>query len=124
MSINRIFMKGAIAFVALLVSGSLSAQQTYNEMELLTVNENVTTVITSSEPIRLVDISTDKVVGDKPIENVIRLKPKQGGYEDGEVLAIVTVVARSQYEYGGHGTFCQTYLEQSGKIQERQHQAP
>ena len=100
MSINRIFMKGAIAFVALLVSGSLSAQQTYNEMELLTVNENVTTVITSSEPIRLVDISTDKVVGDKPIENVIRLKPKQGGYEDGEVLAIVTVVAeryRAQY---------------------------
>lgn len=100
MSINRIFMKGAIAFVALLVSGSLSAQQTYNEMELLTVNENVTTVITSSEPIRLVDISTDKVVGDKPIENVIRLKPKEGGYEDGEVLAIVTVVAeryRAQY---------------------------
>lgn len=100
MSINRIFMKGAIAFVALLVSGSLSAQQTYNEMELLTVNENVTTVITSSEPIRLVDISTDKVVGDKPIENVIRLKPKEGCYEDGEVLAIVTVVAeryRAQY---------------------------
>ena len=100
MSINRIFKKGAIAFAALLVPGSLSAQQTYNEMELLTVNENVTTVITSSEPIRLVDISTDKVVGDKPIENVIRLKPKEGGHEDGEVLAIVTVVTeryRAQY---------------------------
>ena len=71
---------------------SASAQQTYNEMEQLTVNENVTTVITASEPIRLVDISTDKVVGDKPIENVIRVKPA--------VLAIVTVVTeryRSQY---------------------------
>ena len=79
---------------------SASAQQTYNEMEQLTVNENVTTVITASEPIRLVDISTDKVVGDKPIENVIRVKPKEGGHEDGAVLAIVTVVTeryRSQY---------------------------
>ena len=56
---------------------SASAQQTYNEMEQLTVNENVTTVITASETIRLVDISTDKAV-----------------------LAIVTVVTeryRSQY---------------------------
>ena len=79
---------------------SASAQQTYNEMEQLTVNENVTTVITASETIRLVDISTDKVVGDKPIENVIRVKPKEGGHEDGAVLAIVTVVTeryRSQY---------------------------
>jgi len=100
MSIKGIFKKGAMVFVSLLLPGSLFAQQTYNEMELLTVNENVTTVITSSEPIRLVDISTDKVVGDKPIENVIRLKPKEGGHEDGEVLAIVTVVTeryRAQY---------------------------
>lgn len=100
MNIKKIIKKGAMVFVALLLPGSLFAQQTYNEMELLTVNENVTTVITSSEPIRLVDISTDKVVGDKPIENVIRLKPKEGGHEDGEVLAIVTVVTeryRAQY---------------------------
>lgn len=100
MSIKGIIKKGAMVFTALLLPGCLFAQQTYNEMELLTVNENVTTVITSSEPIRLVDISTDKVVGDKPIENVIRLKPKEGGHEDGEVLAIVTVVTeryRAQY---------------------------
>ena len=78
----------------------ISAQQTFQEMEQLTVNENVTTVITASEPIRLVDISTDKVVGDKPIENVIRVKPKDGEHEDGEIVAIVTVVTerfRSQY---------------------------
>ena len=100
MNIKGIIKKGAMVFVSLLLPGSLFAQQTYNEMELLTVNENVMTVITSSEPIRLVDISTDKVVGDKPIENVIRLKPKEGGHEDGEVLAIVTVVTeryRAQY---------------------------
>jgi len=90
---------GALLFCAM-SAVNMWGQQTYNEMEQLTVNENVTTVITASEPIRLVDISTDKVVGDKPIENTIRVKPKEGGHEDGAVLAIVTVVTeryRSQY---------------------------
>ena len=32
----------------------------YLEMEQLTINENVTTVITASEPVRFVDISTDR----------------------------------------------------------------
>ena len=77
-----------------------NAQTTYEEMEQLTVNEQVTTVITASEPIRFVDISTEKVAGDQPIDNIIRLKPKEGGHEDGEVLAIVTIVTeryRTQY---------------------------
>lgn len=77
-----------------------SAQTTCREMEQLTVNEQVTTVITASEPIRFVDISTDRVAGDQPINNTVRLKPKEGGHEDGEVLAIVTIVTeryRTQY---------------------------
>ena len=98
---KRIFGTPMGAFLLCAMSAmNAFGQQTYNEMEQLTVNENVTTVITASEPIRLVDISTDKVVGDKPIENVIRVKPKEGGHEDGAVLAIVTVVTeryRSQY---------------------------
>lgn len=76
------------------------AQTTYEEMEQLTVNEQVTTVITATEPIRFVDISTDKVVGDQPINNTIRLKPKEAGHADGDILAIVTVVTeryRVQY---------------------------
>ena len=76
------------------------AQRTYEEMEQLTVNEQVTTVITASEPICFVDISTDKIAGDQPINNVVRLKPKETGHEDGEVLAIVTIVTeryRTQY---------------------------
>ena len=79
---------------------SAKAQTTYMEMEQLTVNDQVTTVITASEPIRFVDISTDKVVGDQPINNIIRLKPKDNVYADGEVLAIVTIVTeryRTQY---------------------------
>ena len=77
-----------------------NAQTTYEEMELLTVNEQVTTVITATEAIRFVDISTDKVAGDQPISNTIRLKPKEAGHADGDVLAIVTIVTeryRVQY---------------------------
>lgn len=84
----------------MLIACPAFAQQTYEEMEQITVNEQVTTVITASEPIRFVDISTEKVTGDQPINNTIRLKPKEGGHEDGEVLAIVTIVTeryRTQY---------------------------
>ena len=98
MSMSKRIKVGLLALACLPLS--LSAQQTYQEMEQLTVNENVTTVITASEPVRLVDISTDKVVGDKPIENVIRLKPTDGDHLDGDVLAIVTIVTeryRTQY---------------------------
>ena len=79
---------GALLLCALSAS-PVMAQQTYEEMEQLTVNEQVTTVITASEPVRFVDISTDKVVGDQPINNTIRLKPKEGAdvHADGDVLA-------------------------------------
>ena len=51
---------------------------------------------------RFVDISTDAVVGDQPINNTIRLKPKEGAdvHADGDILAIVTIVTeryRTQY---------------------------
>lgn len=92
---------GALAVCALAALPSL-AQQTYQEMAQLTINENVTTVITASEPVRFVDISTDAVVGDQPINNTIRLKPKEGAdvHADGDILAIVTIVTeryRTQY---------------------------
>lgn len=89
-----------VGIAALCTTSSMYAQQTYTELEQLTVNEKVTTVITASEPILFVDISTDKVVGDQPMENTVRLKPKEAGHEDGEVLCIVTIVTeryRTQY---------------------------
>ncbi len=90
-----------IASMAVIGGISANAQTTYEEMPLLTVNEQVTTVITATEPIRFVDISTDKVAGDQPINNTIRLKPKEGGHEDGEILAIITVVTeRYRVQYG------------------------
>ena len=88
------------AFLITAAFQPIKAQTTYQEMEQLTVNEQVTTVITASEPIRFVDISTDLVAGDQPINNTVRLKRKEAGHEDGEVLAIVTIVTeryRTQY---------------------------
>ena len=101
MNMKTIKRIGALAVCALAALPSL-APQTYQEMEQLTINENVTTVITASEPVRFVDISTDAVVGDQPINNTIRLKPKEGAdvHADGDILAIVTIVTeryRTQY---------------------------
>ena len=93
----------AIAVAGLLTAGQAKAQKTLEGMQLLTVNENVTTVITASEPVRFVDISTGKVVGDQPINNTIRLKPKEGVEvnRDGDILAIVTIVTeRCRTQYG------------------------
>ena len=100
MNMKRISCLSAVLTCALLAPLGASAQQTYQEMEQLTVNESVTTMISASEPVRLVDFSTDAVVGDKPIDNVVRLKPVSGEHQDGDVLSIVTIITeryRTQY---------------------------
>ena len=89
-----------IVAAAMLLVSSAKAQQTYQELEQITVNEQLTTLVTASEPILFVDVSTDKVAGDKPIENTVRFKPKDAEHTDGEVLAIATIVTeryRTQY---------------------------
>ena len=89
-----------IVAAAMLLVSSAKAQQTYQELEQITVNEQVTTLVTASEPILFVDVSTDKVAGDNPIENTVRFKPKDAEHTDGEVLAIATIVTeryRTQY---------------------------
>ena len=98
----NMLVKVCAAFVCTHAVLTASAQRSMDGMQLLTVNENVTTVITASEPVRFVDISTEKVAGDQPISNTIRLKPKEGVdvNRDGDILAVVTVVTeryRSQY---------------------------
>lgn len=94
------FRTAALGIVAMMAASS-QAQNTYMELEQLTVNEDVTTMITASEPVRLVDISTDKVDGDKPVDNVVRLKPKKTGQnKDGDIIGIVTIITeryRTQY---------------------------
>ena len=90
-------------FLCILLSSVLRAQDTPRELELLTVNEQVTTVITATEPVRFVDISTDKVAGDQPLSNTVRLKPKEGAdmNADGDILAVVTIITeRYRVQYG------------------------
>lgn len=99
---KKIFRRFSIIAAAISVSVSARAQQpqTFEELPMLTVNENVTTVITATEPIRFVDISTNVVAGDQPINNTIRLKPMTGEHKDGDILAIVTIITeryRTQY---------------------------
>lgn len=92
-----------IAIMACILTTSIAnAQHGIDDMEYITVNENVTTVITATEPVRFVDISTDKVAGDQPINNTIRLKPKEGleVHKDGDFMGIVTIITeryRVQY---------------------------
>ncbi|MBO6238184.1 MAG: conjugative transposon protein TraN, partial [Bacteroidales bacterium] len=97
-------IKILIAFFLCIASASLlCAQETASGLELLTVNDQVTTVITATEPIRFVDISTGKVAGDQPLSNTLRLKPKEGAdvNADGDVLAVVTVITeRYRVQYG------------------------
>ena len=50
------------AALALLLAMPGMAQMTMDDMQYLTVNENITTVVTASEPVRFVDISTGRVV--------------------------------------------------------------
>ena len=115
----------------LLTALTATAQNTNLEIEQLTVNEQVTTHITASEPIRYVDISTDKGAGDQPIENTIRLKPKEGNHADGEVLAIVTIVTeryRTQYgliyttEMGEAVTDKEIQLQERNAYRNREHE--
>ena len=97
---RRFSEKLAILVMAATVSIGAYAQKGFRDMEQLTVNENITTLITASEPVRLVDVSTDSVAGDKPLDNVIRLKPTSGHHKDGDMLGVVSIITeryRVQY---------------------------
>lgn len=120
---KKFFQKIVIMAMAAVATLPVNAQNTLVDMEVLTVNENVTTVITASEPIRFVDISTEKVAGDQPINNTIRLKPKEGA-EDGEILGIVTIVTeRYRTQYGLVYTTCMQEAVTDKEVSLRERQA-
>ncbi|MCK5208782.1 MAG: conjugative transposon protein TraN [Cyclobacteriaceae bacterium] len=76
-------------FISIIPNISLFAQN--NNPEIVYVNELVSTHFVCSEPIAYVDISTDKVQGDMPISNILRIKPVSN---DKTELGIVTIVAQ------------------------------
>jgi len=79
------------------ISGFLSAQRmnSSTDMQIIKVNEQISTMIAVGEPVELVDISTDKIVGDIPIKNLIRIKPVQRDsvqFKEGEILSMITII--------------------------------
>ena len=86
-SMKKLFLV-AVAFVALSTS-SVSAQNT--NLRTIYVNKDVTTHLIMPETIKLVDISTDYVVGNQVNDNIVRIKPDTI-LADGETAAIATVI--------------------------------
>jgi len=64
------------------------------------VNEDVTTHVIMPENIKLVDMSTDKIVGNQCAENIVRIKPS-GRMRDHELAGTITVIGErhlAQYD--------------------------
>ena len=81
--------KFILAIMAVCAFTSVSAQDKL--LTTLYVNKEVTTHLIMPETIRLVDISTDKVVGNQVNDNIVRVKPDTI-LTDGETAAVVTVI--------------------------------
>ena len=87
-----------IFFILITLTSGMYAQRIDKsaEMQILKVNEQVSTHIAVGEPIEYVDISTDRLVGDLPLKNIMRIKPVEtdfeGKYQNGDVLAMITIV--------------------------------
>ncbi len=65
----------------------------------LYVNEEVTTHIVMPEPIKLVDISTQKIAGNQCADNIVRIKPVEKMFEH-ELAGTVTVIGeRNMVQY-------------------------
>ena len=76
--------------------------------EKIYVNREVTTHIVMPENIKLVDISTTKIIGNQCADNIVRIKPfiesdsiGTSGYQDDELLGTVTLIGErhiAQYD--------------------------
>ena len=86
-SMKKIFL-AAVAFMAMSIN-SVHAQD--KVLSTLYVNKDVTTHLIMPETIKLVDISTDHVVGNQVNDNIVRIKPDTI-MTDGETAAVVTVI--------------------------------
>ena len=92
------------SFCIFITSANAQTTDVMGSLPRALVNEDISTHITFPEPVKYVDISTNKIVGDIPIDNILRLKPiinDSVKYKEGDVLAVVTIVTeryKCQYE--------------------------
>lgn len=89
------------AVCALSIAGSSSAK------EKIYVNDEVTTHIVMPENIKMVDISTTKLIGNQCADNIVRIKPfvdndsVQTYYRENELMATLTLIGErhmAQYD--------------------------
>lgn len=101
-------MKSKILLTALLaigIAGSASAK------ERIYVNDEVTTHIVMPENIKMVDISTTKLIGNQCANNIVRIKPYIDNdsvrtyYRENELMATLTLIGeRHMAQYDIHFT--------------------
>lgn len=102
-------MKTKLSLLAVAVAASMTATAQKNIRPVLYVNADVTTHIIMPEQLKMVDISTENVVGDQCTDNMVRIKPvvpdsvmNAGFYfQPGQFLATITLIGErhmSQYD--------------------------
>ena len=93
----------------ILLFGILGVVAQVSANEKIYVNSEVTTHIVMPENIKLVDISTTKIVGNQCNDNIVRIKPylesdslqAVGSYKDNELLGTITLIGErhiAQYD--------------------------
>jgi conjugative transposon TraN protein len=87
-----------ILIISLMLSLNIPSIAQSDSSKIVYVNEQVSTHFVCSEPVQYVDISTDKVVGDLPMKNVLRIKPKDNELGNLGVLTIIAQQYMVQYE--------------------------
>ncbi|WP_181308812.1 conjugative transposon protein TraN [Rufibacter sp. XAAS-G3-1] len=83
-------MKKLLTLFVLMAANLTAFSQTSDtrNVKVIYVNELVTTHIVSPEPIKYVDISTDDIAGDIPVDNIFRIKPKKANPKTGMVTIV------------------------------------
>lgn len=97
--VNKHFMWKALFVIIVFFCGkeSYAQEKTYiNDLPVLYINQDVTLHFRSPESINYIDISTNKMIGDIPIENVAKIKclPEEN-FRNEQDLGIVSIVGES-----------------------------
>lgn len=98
-------MKNVIITAALAVATVCATEA--SAKELILVNNEVTTHIVMPENIKMVDLSTTKIIGNQCADNIVRIKPYiesdsvPASYRDGELMGTLTLIGErhlAQYD--------------------------
>lgn len=98
-------MKNVIITAALAVAAVCATEA--SAKELILVNNDVTTHIVMPENIKMVDLSTTKIIGNQCADNIVRIKPYiesdsvPASYRDGELMGTLTLIGErhlAQYD--------------------------